>query len=357
MASLPASAVLNAGHRRLRVPGYPAPRRSDYKSHNTPPALFLPPPASALQRPCGAGAATPSRRSSRGLARPRVRGVKARGGAAGARASCGGASAGAPRGRGRGPRCRGARPRRRSRRPARPRAERAGRPRAAAAPSPRSSTTAPTPSSGEGGAGRRRGRRGVAAPRGGSAPRDPRGGLSPPPRGHGLPGVQPPPLAPGPSPGRAWPRSHLRAAFPDLAARSPPLPCVLPLSLTARMSCEVAPCSPGEWGNIRAARHAGSPADECGGKALPVLSGPAPGQPSDPCTPLTRPRLGSGRPLACLHGGHGGRGSQKQRWRSAWAELGASAFEGPGSQPWVNRSQAWLEHLTDPVTLGCPLLV
>ncbi|XP_010859441.1 PREDICTED: phosphatidylserine synthase 2 [Bison bison bison] len=58
--------------------------------------------------------------------------------------------------------------------------------------------------------------------------------------------------------------------------------CVRPLSLTVRMPCEMIPCSPGEWGSIRAALHARSPADECGGKALPLLSGPAPGQSFDP---------------------------------------------------------------------------
>ena len=44
-------------------------------------------------------------------------------------------------------------------------------------------------------------------------------------------------------------------------------------------------------------------------------------------------------------GGRGGRGSQEQRWKSSWAELGASAFEDPGNQPWVHRSQTWLMHL------------
>lgn len=144
--------------------------------------------------------------------------------------------------------------------------------------------------------------RGVATPRGWSVPRDRPLAAAP---GHGLPGVQPPPLTPVPSPGRVWLRSLLRAAFPDLPARSPPLPCVRPLSLTLRMPCEMIPCSPGEWGSIRAALHARSPADECGGKALPLLSGPVPGQSFDPCTALTWPRLGSGsgRPLVCLHGG------------------------------------------------------
>lgn len=152
--------------------------------------------------------------------------------------------------------------------------------------------------------------------------------------------VQPPPLTPVPSPGRVWLRSHLRAAFPDL-----PLPCVRPLSLMVRMPCEMTPCSPGEWGNIRAALHARTPVDECGGKALP-LSGPAPGQSFDPSTALTWPSLGV-RPSSGLPswGDHRGRGSQEQSWKSSSAELGASAFEGPGNQPWVNRSQTWLMHL------------
>lgn len=127
------------------------PRRPDYPPHNAPPALFWPPPASALWRPWRGSAATPSRRPSRGgLAVIRVRGVKAPGRAAGAGAPCGGASARALRGRGRGLLCPWARPRWRNPRMAGPRAERAGRARAVAAPSPRSTTTARTPSSGEG---------------------------------------------------------------------------------------------------------------------------------------------------------------------------------------------------------------
>ena len=60
---------------------------------------------------------------------------------------------------------------------------------------------------------------------------------------------------------------------------------------------------------------------------------------------LAKPRRQAVLWSAFMGGGHRGRGSQEQSWKSSWAESGASAFEGPGNQPWVNRSQTWLMHL------------
>lgn len=290
------------------------PRRPDYPPHNAPPALFWPPPASALWRPWRGSAATPSRRPSRGgLAVIRVRGVKAPGRAAGAGAPCGGASARALRGRGRGLLCPWARPRWRNPRMAGPRAERAGRARAVAAPSPRSTTTARTPSSGEGRpfAPVPLGSRGAWPRRpgsGGGCPREPGTALPCPssspltlPQSEGWregprdPGaarpcpepassvVQPPPLASASSPDLA--QKSFRKASPYLAVHAWRCPRSW-YPLTGLMRWQVVFCSPSTWRSCRAAAtlyfvpRLRAPG---GVEVLPIFSCALPGQLLDPC--------------------------------------------------------------------------